>query len=220
MASRWRRAIAGRRPTVVRGLVVALALLVAAGGAGAQQIPDSAQAVDTTETGAAAQAAAGPLGEGAGGIAPSGAFLRGAIFPGWGHATTGSITRGAFFFSVEALSGWMVYKSHQKLGTARDQLAVWEELVGAELAAQGIEDPEALDAALADDERVARFRGLVDARGDQREDWLAISIFTLLLSGVDAYVSAHLRDFPAPLTIEGDPTTGAVEVSVRVPVGP
>ena len=152
-------------------------------------------------------------------ISPSGAFLRGALIPGWGHTATGSLTRGAFYFSVEALAGWMVFKTQRRLGVAQDQAALWEERVTAELMAQGITEFEALDAALQDNEQVARFRGLVDARKEQREDWLAVAIFTLLLSGVDAFVSAHLGDFPEPLTVEGDPGGGTVEVALRVPVG-
>lgn len=155
----------------------------------------------------------------ASGISPSGAFLRGALIPGWGHTATGSLTRGAFYFSVEALAGWMVFKTQQRLGVAQDQAALWEERVTAELMAQGITEFEALDAALQDNEQVARFRGLVDARQEQREDWLAVAIFTLLLSGVDAFVSAHLGDFPEPLTVEGDPGGGTVEVALRLPVG-
>ena len=153
------------------------------------------------------------------GISPAGAFLRGAIIPGWGHTATGSLTRGAFYFSVEALAGWMVFKTHRRLGVAQDQAAVWEERVTAELMARGITEFEQIEAGLEDDEQVARFRGLVDARKEQREDWLAVAIFTLLLSGVDAFVSAHLGDFPEPLTIEGDPGGGRVEVAFRVPVG-
>ena len=153
------------------------------------------------------------------GISPSGAFLRGALIPGWGHTASGSLTRGAFYFSMEALAGWMVFKTQQRLGVAQDQAALWEERVTAELMAQGITEFEALDAALQGNEQVARFRGLVDARKEQREDWLAVAIFTLLLSGVDAFVSAHLGDFPEPLTVEGDPEGGTVEVAFRVPVG-
>ncbi len=153
------------------------------------------------------------------GISPAGAFLRGAIIPGWGHTATGSLTRGAFYFSMEALSGWMVFKTHRRLGVAQDQATVWEERVTAELMARGITEFEQIEAGLENDEQVARFRGLVDARKEQREDWLAIAIFTLLLSGVDAFVSAHLGDFPEPLTIEGDPGGGTVEVAFRVPVG-
>ena len=153
------------------------------------------------------------------GISPSGAFLRGALIPGWGHTATGSLTRGAFYFSVEALAGWMVFKTQQRLGVAQDQAALWEERVTADLMARGITEFEELDAALQNDEQVTRFRGLVDARKEQREDWLAVAIFTLLLSGVDAFVSAHLGDFPEPLTVEGDPGGGTVEVAFRVPVG-
>ncbi len=153
------------------------------------------------------------------GIGPSGAFLRGAIIPGWGHTATGSLTRGAFYFSMEALAGWMVFKTQRRLGVAQDQAALWEARATAEAMAQGITEFDAIEAALENNEQVARFRGLVDARQEQREDWLAVAIFTLLLSGVDAFVSAHLGNFPEPLTIEGDPDGGVLEVGFRVPVG-
>ena len=151
-------------------------------------------------------------------LSPSGAFLRSAILPGWGHVATGSLTRGAFYFGWEALNGWMIYKSHRRLGVARRHAALWEERVTADLLREGVA-PEQVEAQLEGHPDVLRFRGLVDARAEQREDWLALGIFTLLVSGVDAFVSTHLRDFPEPLTVEGDPTTGAVEVSVRVPLG-
>ena len=153
------------------------------------------------------------------GISPSGAFLRGALIPGWGHTATGSLTRGAFYFSMEALAGWMVFKTQRRLGVAQDQAALWEARATAEAMAQGITEFDAIEAALENNEQVARFRGLVDARQEQREDWLAVAIFTLLLSGVDAFVSAHLGNFPEPLTIEGDPDGGVLEVGFRVPVG-
>lgn len=171
--------------------------------------PDSTVAVDTVAAAADSRA----------GLSPSGAFLRSSIIPGWGHTSTGSLTRGAFYFSVEALAGWMVFKTQRRLGVARDQAALWEEVATAELAALGYTDPEQLDAALAEHEQVARFRGLADARREQREDWLAVAIFTLLISGVDAFVSAHLGEFPDPLAIEGDPAGGTVELGIRVPVG-
>ena len=211
---------------VVR-LVVAGLLAIAATGwpaapAGAQQTGvDTAQVADTVEVGADAEADPESVEppDSATAIQPAGAFLRGAVLPGWGHAATGSATRGAFYFSMEALSGWMVYKTHQRLDTARRQAALWERQVTAELAAQGITDLEKIDAALEDHEEVARYRGRVNARTEQREDWLAVALFTLLLSGVDAYVSTHLMEFPEPLTIEGNPTSGVVELSLMVPLG-
>ena len=197
------------------GVLIAGFLAGTTGPAGAQDPPRP----DSAEAAAAVQPADSLAADSATGISPAGAFLRGSIIPGWGHTTTGSPTRGAFYFSVEALAGWMVYKTHRRLGVARDQAAVWEELATAELAATGVTEPEQVDAALEQHEQVARFRGLVDARAEQREDWVAVAIFTLLLSGVDAFVSAHLHEFPEPLTIEGDPSGGTVELAVRIPVG-
>ena len=174
---------------------------------------------DSAGTAAAVQPADSLAADSATGISPAGAFLRGALIPGWGHTTTGSMTRGAFYFSVEALAGWMVYKTQRRLDVARDQAAIWEELATAELAAMGVTEPDQVEAALEQHDQVARFRGLVDARGEQREDWVAVALFTLLLSGVDAFVSAHLSEFPEPLTIEGDPSGGTVELAVRIPLG-
>ncbi|MDE2805653.1 MAG: hypothetical protein OXN18_10980 [Gemmatimonadota bacterium] len=155
----------------------------------------------------------------AGGPSPAGAFLRGSLVPGWGHAASGSLTRGAFYFGAESLAGWMLYKTARRLGVAREQARLWEERVTARLMMDGVTDPMEIETLLGEDEQVARFRGLVNAREEQREDWFAVAIFTLLLSGVDAFVSAHLQDFPEPLTIEGDPAGGGVEVAVRIPVG-
>lgn len=149
---------------------------------------------------------------------PAGAFLRGSIIPGWGHAASGSLTRGAFYFGVEAAAGWMVFKTWRRLGVARNQVAVWEERVTAQLMSEGITDQEEIDARLEQHDEITRLRGLVDARSEQREDWAAVAVFFLLMSGVDAFVSAHLQDFPEPLTVEGDPS-GTISVVIRVPVG-
>ena len=149
---------------------------------------------------------------------PAGAFLRGSLIPGWGHAASGSLTRGAFYFGIEAAAGWMVFKTWRKLRVARNQVAVWEERVTARLMSEGITEQEEIDAQLEQHDEITRLRGLVDARSEQREDWAAVAIFFLLMSGVDAFVSAHLQDFPDPLTVEGDPG-GTISVAIRVPVG-
>lgn len=153
----------------------------------------------------------------ASGPGPAGAFLRGVLVPGWGHTVSGATTRGAFYFGAESLAGWMLYKTARRLGTARQQAELRERRVGEALAAQGISDAAELEAALEADEDVARARGLAAAREEQREDWIAVLIFTLLLSGLDAFVSAHLQDVPEPLTIEGAPGVGRVEVGFRIP---
>ena len=196
-------------------LLLSFLFVTAGSGRLAAQETGTAAAADT------AQVADSPAVEDSvgGGLTPSGAFLRGSLIPGWGHAASGSLTRGAFYFGAESLAGWMLYKTMRRLGVARDQARLWEERVTAQLMLDGVTDPMEIETLLAEDEQVVRFRGLVNAREEQREDWFAVALFTLLLSGVDAFVSTHLQDFPEPLTIEGDPVTGAVEVAVRIPVG-
>ena len=112
----------------------------------------------------------------------------------------------------------MVFKTWRKLGVARSQLTLWEDRVTARLAGRGITEQADIDAELDRHDEITSLRELVDARTEQREDWAAVAIFFLLMSGVDAFVSAHLQDFPEPLTIEGDPG-GTVSVAIRVPVG-
>lgn len=152
------------------------------------------------------------------GPSPAGAFLRGALIPGWGHTVSGSLTRGAFYFGVESASVWMLFKTIQKLGAVRDRVDFWETRVTERLVADGVTDRAEIATALDMDPDVIRTRNLAEGREEQREDWLAVSIFFLLVSGVDAFVSAHLQDFPEPLTIEGDPSDGRVEVGIRIPV--
>lgn len=187
-------------------------------------IPSNGAAADSTaeisDAIATDTAAAGRTSESAAAASPSlpspaGAFVRGATIPGWGHAASGSLTRGAFYFGFEAAAGWMLLKTMRRLGSARQQLSLWEDRVTERLERSGITEPDEIEAELGRDEEVLRLRSLVDAREEQREDWFAVALFTLLMSGVDAFVSAHLQNFPDPLTVEsGD---GSVEVAVRLP---
>ena len=55
-----------------------------------------------------------------------------------------------------------------------------------------------------------------DAKDQQREDWIAILLFNHLLAGLDAYVGAHLWDFPDDLKLQGVP--GAYGAQVTVPI--
>ncbi len=122
-------------------------------------------------------------------IAPLGALARSLVMPGWGQASVGRPVRGAFYFAAEAGSLFMVIKSQQKLAAARRALA----------------------AGRADS-------SLVESRVSQREDWIVLSVFWAVLSGVDAWVSANLSDFQHPLTPPPDGTPGAA-LQIRVPVG-
>jgi len=50
----------------------------------------------------------------------------------------------------------------------------------------------------------------------EHEDWVVLLVFNHLLAGLEAYVSAHLSDFPADLKLESVP--GGVGGSVSVPI--
>lgn len=60
---------------------------------------------------------------------------------------------------------------------------------------------------------------LLDARQQQREDWVAIAVFTAFFSAADGFVSVHLWGFDerTGITPEGGVTA---EVAVRIPFAP
>lgn len=210
-----------RRPLLAaHALAAVAAAALTVPPARAQAPPDSLAAALAGDTLDSATPPSQPDSAGPQGPNTRGAFIRGVVLPGWGHTVSGATGRGAFYFGAESLAAWMLFKTWRRLDAAREQAGLLERRITAELQAQGVTDPLEIEQALEEDEETARVRGLVAAREDQREDWLAPVIFIMLVSGVDAFVSAHLQDFPQPLTIEGDPSTGRVEVGVRVPVGP
>jgi len=47
------------------------------------------------------------------------------------------------------------------------------------------------------------------------EDWLVLWVFNHLFSGAEAYVSAHLQDFPSDLKIRAFP--GGIGISLSLP---
>jgi hypothetical protein len=55
-----------------------------------------------------------------------------------------------------------------------------------------------------------------DAKRQEHEDWLVLLAFNHLLAGLEAYVSAHLADFPGDLRIEAVP--GGVGAGVSLPL--
>lgn len=59
----------------------------------------------------------------------------------------------------------------------------------------------------------------VDAKSQQHEDWLVLLGLNHLLAAMEAYVSAHLWDFPGDLSIQAAPSgvAGSVSVPVRLP---
>lgn len=151
-------------------------------------------------------------------VTPRGAFLRSMLLPGWGHAEAGSYVRGGFYFSVQAATGFMLFKTQTRLTRARDRLDLMEAVVRRRLEASGITDTREIEDALGEDPRVEDLRALETSRSEQRQDWIAMGIFLMFLGGADAFVSAHLADFPAAVEI-GPTPSGGLQVGVSAPVG-
>ena len=153
------------------------------------------------------------------GVSPSGAFSRAALLPGWGHSSIGSYTRGGFYFAAEVTTAWGLMRTNRRLTEARDRAAFREDVVRAQQAALGVTDPAEIDTALDNDETLQDLNDLVLAREDQQEDWAALGIFLLFLAGADAFVSAHLADFPVPIDFDAVPLPdGRLELRVGLQV--
>jgi hypothetical protein len=191
------------------GLVTcALVVAVCAGRA----LPSAAQEIPVV--GAPAQGAdvPPPLG-----TSPGGAFRRALLVPGWGHAAIGSYTRGAFYAAAQTASLYTLFQARARIGEAQERVAFRQGVLTRGLERQGVTDPDAIAARLAQDGELSRLVALKESRKEQQEDMLALSIFLVLISSADAYVSAHLARFPEPLDLEASPSpNGGVEVGLRV----
>lgn len=159
------------------------------------------------------------------GISPGTAFFRSVLIPGWGQFSAGAKTRGAIFVAIQASSYFMLAKTLSKISDARDVEAERIAFQGDSLRSAMAEDtllnrilsePEKFDSAVAATASVIGIRKLIDSRKEQRQDWIAYTIFFTLASGVDAFVAAHLADFPA--TIMTRPAAdGGVQFQVGIP---
>lgn len=161
-------------------------------------------------------------------VSPRGAMLRSWAIPGWGQAAVGSNVRGGFWFALQGTSWYMLLKTLGKLNTARGlesrMVAIatdsLNELIATDsLLAEELSDPIAFENAVGEHTGVQEIRGLVNAREQQRQDWITYTVFFTLIAGVDAYVNAHLRDFPVDITSPPS-TDGSVRLMLRVPIGP
>ena len=133
-------------------------------------------------------------------MTPGGAFLRALILPGWGHASIGSYGRGGFYFLTESTTGFMLFRTLHRLGNAKDARDLKESRVRETLPAGLSSDSVAV--LVGRDAEVAHTRRLVFTRRQQLEDWMAVGVFLLFVSGADAFVSAHLRDFPPAVEVQ------------------
>lgn len=150
-------------------------------------------------------------------VSPGGAFLRSLVLPGWGHAAVGAYSRGAFYFSAAAGVGYMLFKSTTNRAAAARVRDARAQTVEARLILAGT-PVDSIPLLVEEDEGVQEAKALLDGRSQQVQDWAALGIFIVLMSGADAFVSAHLVDFPQPLSIDVVPgQPGRVEVGMRIP---
>lgn len=146
---------------------------------------------------------------------PRGAMLRSFVLPGWGQASYERYVRGGVYFTGNIGNAYMVFKTLARLDEARDMEARRVAATEARLLAEG-HAPDSIPALVEADPRVMSIRGLVTTREGQREDWIALALFWVLISGVDAYVTAQLADFPATIGATGDGRSFGIVVSVPV----
>lgn len=160
------------------------------------------------------------------GISPRSAFIRSLIIPGWGQYSVGAKKRAGVFFVLQSTSYFMLAKTLNKLGKAQD---VEVERVG--FVTDSLRAKMAVDSAFNDslsvetvfqrrvdtDSLVTDIRALVESRKQQRQDWIAYTLFTTLASGADAYIAAHLADFPGTITTQPRPD-GSTELKFTMPV--
>jgi len=153
-------------------------------------------------------------------ISPGGAFWRALLVPGWGHAAIGSHGRGAFYAGAQATTVYTFLRTRIRLVEARKTLVYREKVIRDAAIAGGETDPAVIDEILDGDDTLTELQLLVDSRESQQEDLLAFSIFLVLLSSADAYVSAHLARFPDPLDVETQLSpNGGIDVGLLIPLG-
>ena len=152
-------------------------------------------------------------------VSARGAFIRSLLIPGWGQSAAGAPGRGAFYFGMEGASLWMILKSFKTLDSAKTRLKSAEVAVRTELQSTQELSGSDLDEAVQGDSKVKSAAMLVEDRSQQREDWIAAGMFFLMFGAADAFVTAHLEDFPEPLEtrIETSPELG-VGVSFSLPL--
>lgn len=146
---------------------------------------------------------------------PRSAMFRSFLLPGWGQASYDRYLRGGVYFMGHTGNIYMVLKTLSRLDEANDIESRRVAAAEARFLADGA-DPDSIDALVDADPSIIATRELVTARESHREDWIALGLFWVLISGVDAYVNAQLADFPASIGAVTDGRRHGVMVSVPV----
>ena len=194
-------------------LLFMLAVIVMAGAA--EQI--EAQQVTLGDENIVADSTVSSLLPIAASVTPGGAFLRAVLVPGWGHVSIGANARAGVYFAIESAVAYGIIRTRRRISEVASRMNFRETLLHEELVTQGITDPNQIESALESDDTLTDLKSLGESRSDQQEDLVAFGLFLLFLSGADAFVSAHLKDFPDPIAIEGGPTNdGRLEIGLKL----
>jgi len=138
-------------------------------------------------------------------VSPRRAFLSSLAMPGYGQAMLGRKRSGAMMLAFEAVSVVMIRETALGVREARRN--------SADSVIVSWVDPNGLPAI-----RYARTSfpaGLVRARKEQMEDWIAVLVANHLFSGADAFVAALLWDLPAELAVTSS-ARSSTNVGLRV----
>lgn len=138
---------------------------------------------------------------------PLGAMVRSMILPGWGQSKFDAYFRGGIYFAGWTGNWFMNFRNAYRLENVQARFDIRSDQVARQLIATSSNPdsmraqidsfPSLVEGAVREDSLGNELRKLVRARQQQQEDWIAWSVFWVLASGIDAYVTAHLADFPA-----------------------
>jgi hypothetical protein len=200
------------RPIVIAALCALLLPIAPAAGQGVVLPQDTIVPADTIPSEAPS---------------PRAAFIRAMVVPGWGHFGIGEHRRGAVYFGLQATSWAMLLKTINRLEAARDAASILEgagrdslfAAMAADTAlARELEDPLRFDLVLATYPGLRDARNLAGARRRHRQDWIVYTTFFTFAAAVDAYVTAHLKDFPQGITVAPS-ADGGVRLGLQLPLG-
>lgn len=131
-------------------------------------------------------------------VRPLPAFFRSLVLPGWGQAILDRKLTAGLFMAWEGITLSMALKAHREVQRL-------ERTEDTRIPAGSMEESERLQAKKA-----------------EREDWLVLLAFNHLFSGLEAFVSAHLWDFPEDVRIRAVPIGSSDSrnwgVQVSIPV--
>jgi hypothetical protein len=114
-------------------------------------------------------------------VAPLPAFFRSLVLPGWGQALLDRKFTGGLFLLWEGVTLGMTVKTAREVAFIR-----------------GTEETRQIPEGATESFRLR-------AKKAEHQDWLVLLIFNHLFSGLEAFVSAHLWDFPGDLRVQAMP---------------